>query len=178
MSKKLYNSKQEKWQAARLRNRESKLQKRKDLRATFFGKLKDLLDKCKQRAKNKKISFDLDLEFLKNLWNEQDGKCAITNLPLELKSGDRQTEGTNAFVVSVDRIDSSLGYTKDNTQLVCFAVNQIKSNFTENQFKFWIRTISREAFKDEGTFNDYPGREYTSSEVEAPSLSIESDDIV
>jgi hypothetical protein len=157
--KKIYATKQEKWKADRERNKEQRLKRKRELRNTFSGKMKDLLEKCKGRAKNKDWEFNLNLLHLINLWHNQKGLCAVSGLPMETESGIRNKIGVNPFVVSVDRINSSIGYTKTNTQLVCFAVNQMKSNFTENQFKFWIRTISKEAFNDEGTFNDYPERE-------------------
>lgn len=38
------------------------------------------------------------------------------------------------YSVSVERIDSSLGYTKENTVLVCNAINRMKSNFEAELF--------------------------------------------
>lgn len=142
MSKKIYNTPQEKYKVYREKHRETREAKRKALRNTFTGKMKDLLDKCTQRARKKNFKINLDFEFLVNLWHEQDGKCAVSKLPMETISGDRKTEGVNYFTVSVDRINSTQGYTKDNVQLVCFAVNQIKSNLDGEQFKFWLRAIS------------------------------------
>ncbi|UVY48073.1 MAG: hypothetical protein [Bacteriophage sp.] len=40
--------------------------------------------------------------------------------------------------LSVDRIDSSLGYIKGNIQLVCMAVNQMKSVLTVEQLKYFL----------------------------------------
>ena len=37
--------------------------------------------------------------------------------------------GRNPYNVSVDQINPSGGYTKDNIQLVCMCVNQLKSDF-------------------------------------------------
>ena len=36
--------------------------------------------------------------------------------------------------VSIERIDSKVGYTKDNTILVCQAINRMKSNFGFEDF--------------------------------------------
>jgi hypothetical protein len=65
----------------------------------------------------------------------------------------------NSFVVSLDRINSEVGYIKENIQLVCWQVNRMKDSLTMEELEFWIKTISREAFSNEGTFNDYPERE-------------------
>ena len=43
--------------------------------------------------------------------------------------------------LSVDRIDSSLGYIKGNIQLVCMAVNQMKSDLTVEQLKYFCKSI-------------------------------------
>ena len=36
--------------------------------------------------------------------------------------------------VSIERIDSAIGYTPDNTILVCQAINRMKSDFLLNDF--------------------------------------------
>jgi hypothetical protein len=78
------------------------------------------------------------------LWEKQKGRCAVTNLPMELTAGTRKKK--NYFRVSIDRINNDIGYTKENVQFVCFAVNQMKSDLTVDEFKFWIQTISSQAF--------------------------------
>ena len=49
--------------------------------------------------------------------------------------------------ISVDRIDSSGGYTRDNIQLVCMAVNQMKSDLDDNTFYDICAAIVRNAAK-------------------------------
>lgn len=149
MSKKIYEDTKERFNAYRQNHYDEYYTKKRENRNTLEGKFKDLLSKCKTRSNKKQFDFDLTFDFLLGLWHGQDGKCAVSHIDMASESGVRKLEGVNPLVVSIDRIDSSKGYTTDNVQLVCFAVNQIKSNFTEDQFKFWIRTISREAFNDE-----------------------------
>lgn len=80
---------------------------------------------CKSRAKAKNLDFDLTLEYLEELWNKQNGICAISGIPMTLNID----KGRNPYNVSVDQINPSGGYTKDNIQLVCMCVNQLKSDF-------------------------------------------------
>lgn len=80
---------------------------------------------CKSRAKAKNLDFDLTIEYLEELWNKQDGVCAISGIPMTLNID----KGRNPYNVSVDQINPSGGYTKDNIQLVCMCVNQLKSDF-------------------------------------------------
>lgn len=94
--------------------------------------IKLLRERClnaKLRAKSKNIYFDITKEDLLNLWDKQNGKCALTGLDMTY---DRY-KGRIYTNVSVDRIDSSKGYTKDNIQLVCMAANQAKSDLTDEE---------------------------------------------
>lgn len=43
--------------------------------------------------------------------------------------------------VSIDRIDSNKGYTKDNVQLVCSAINFMKSNLSLNDFIMYCESV-------------------------------------
>lgn len=149
MSRKIYQDTKERFGVYRQNHYEDYYTKKRANRNTLEGKFKDLLSKCKSRSQKKNFEFDLTFDFLMGLWHGQDGKCAVSKLNMTSESGKRKEEGVNPFVVSIDRINSNKGYIMDNVHLVCFAVNQMKSNFSEEQFKFWIRTISREAFNDE-----------------------------
>jgi hypothetical protein len=53
------------------------------------------------------------------LWEKQKGLCALTGIPMTYKF----YEGRVNTNLSVDRIDSAKGYSKDNVQLVCMAAN-------------------------------------------------------
>ena len=93
----------------------------KILRTRFYA--------ARERAKKKGLDFDLTIEFLKELWEKQDGKCAITKLPMTFLN-DNGRVYTN---VSIDQIEPNAGYIKKNIQLVCMAVNQLKSDLTMNE---------------------------------------------
>lgn len=61
---------------------------------------------------------------LNTVWKAQNGKCAISGLDMTYELG----EGRIYTNVSIDQIMPSKGYTIDNIQLVCMAVNQLKSD--------------------------------------------------
>lgn len=94
----------------------------------------DVIDKylsnIKYRSKKKGFDFDVDPEFLTELFYSQEEKCALTGMPLQL----RQTSGDFDFSASLDRIDSSKGYTKDNVQWVHKIVNRMKSDYDQDEF--------------------------------------------
>lgn len=73
---------------------------------------------------------DLTLDYLMYLWEKQKGKCALSgiNMTYEFYKGRVNTN------VSVDRIDSTKGYTKDNIQLVTMAANQMKNDLQMDEF--------------------------------------------
>lgn len=67
---------------------------------------------------------DITVEWAVELYDNQNGKCALTGLPLD--TGPVRAESgrdRRPFRPSLDRIDSSRGYTKDNVRLVCSCVN-------------------------------------------------------
>lgn len=83
---------------------------------------------ARDRAKHKNKLFDISKEDLMDIWIRQNGKCAISKIPMTyIMDG-----GRNPYNVSIDQINPSKGYTKDNIQLVCMCVNQLKSDFDMN----------------------------------------------
>jgi hypothetical protein len=73
---------------------------------------------------------DLELQ-----WEKQDGLCAYSGIQLQF--GSNSTEQT----ASLDRIDSSKGYIKENIQFVHKDINLMKWNLTEERFLELIEKI-------------------------------------
>lgn len=105
----------------------------KDLNRLLYEKFHGLKD----RARKKDIQCNIDLQYLHELWNTQKGLCALSGIPMTYYF-DSGRVPTN---VSVDRINSNLGYIKGNLQLVCMAVNQMKSDLTIEQLKYFCKSI-------------------------------------
>lgn len=81
-------------------------------------------------ASRRGISYNVTAEQLWNKYIEQDGKCALSGIDLILKYDNRLSENT----ASLDRIDSSKGYTVDNIQWVHKTVNIIKWDLDQKEF--------------------------------------------
>lgn len=82
----------------------------------------------------KKDRSDLSADFILALYEVQRGRCAIT--------GRRMTIGTTKPTnISIDRIDSSRPYERDNVQLVCLAVNYMKHELSQDDFIDWCRAV-------------------------------------
>lgn len=93
-----------------------------------------LLNHASQR---KKGNYNLDLPYLIELYEKQNGKCAISGRKMTHIAG----EGRVLTNISIDRINNDGGYTKGNVQLVCFCVNMMKQTFTTEDLLDWCRNI-------------------------------------
>ena len=80
---------------------------------------------AQERSKRKGIPCDITKDFIIELWNKQNGLCAISKIPMTYEID----EGRVYTNLSIDQIVQGKGYTKDNVQLVCMAVNQLKSDW-------------------------------------------------
>jgi hypothetical protein len=86
----------------------------------FEFRLQALLNASRQRAKEKGLEHTLVKEDLKELF-PADNKCPVYGFDLEWNSG-----GFRETSPSIDRIDSTKGYTKDNVQIISWKANRIK----------------------------------------------------
>jgi hypothetical protein len=75
------------------------------------------------------------VEYLTDLYEQQDGKCAMSNLQM---THDRYDENA----VSVDRINSTVGYFKENIQLTCWWVNRMKFDLDLEDFQSKVKLLS------------------------------------
>lgn len=96
-----------------------------------LSRLKSLVGK----ARGRKWKVEITFETLVTLWTSQTGLCAYSGLPLTHEANQSNT-------VSLDRIDSKIGYIEGNVQLVCAMVNRMKQEFAEADFLSMCRTIT------------------------------------
>jgi hypothetical protein len=93
----------------------------------FLG---SLIQRWKESASKRKIEWDITKDQLDNLWEKQNGLCALTGQTMHLeRSSDHKWS-----IVSLDRIDSAGIYDVDNCQLVISAVNLSKYTFSNKQY--------------------------------------------
>lgn len=81
----------------------------------------------RRRAAHKQYEFNLTRE-----WIEQrlvQGTCEVTGLAFDL--GRNTTQRFNPWCPSIDRIDSSKGYTQDNCRAVVWIYNMAKSEWSD-----------------------------------------------
>ena len=102
-----------------------------------YSPFRTLLKSCRTRTNKSgqpKGDFDLDLAYLKQLWEQQNGKCHITNVDLKLE----QSYNKN-YQASLDRIDSSKGYVKGNVRYISVSANWLKNNLDDDHIKEFIQ---------------------------------------
>jgi hypothetical protein len=103
--------------------------------STPIKTFKGILRNIKSDSKRTQNGFDIDLEYLLYLWDEQKQLCAISSIEMTTLKGKGVYYYSN---VSVDKIIPELGYIKTNVQLVCSWANTAKSNLSIDDFKRMI----------------------------------------
>lgn len=96
------------------------------------GRLYSLFQSAKERAKKYNFSIEIDLDFLLERFEKIKGKCELSEIPFSFERFGKIKR--NPFALSLDRIDSEKGYTKDNVRLVCVIVNLSLNNFGDEAF--------------------------------------------
>lgn len=77
------------------------------------------------------VEFSITLDYVAELYEKQDGKCAYSGLPIDFKSK----------TASLDRIDSSKGCIIGNVQWLHKDVNMMKRHYSEDYFLRLCRLV-------------------------------------
>jgi hypothetical protein len=97
---------------------------------TVRGRFLTLISASRVRSRKKGLEHDLDINWALAKWEQQKGCCLITGIQLEIDTPLRSSsKDLNPFSPSLDRIRCDGGYTKDNTRIVCVAVNLAMNRF-------------------------------------------------
>jgi len=90
-----------------------------------------------RRVKKRKHYYDISLDDLLDIWNNQEGICQYSGVKLLHPN----EGGNNLNTASLDRIDSKLGYVKGNLQFISIICNQAKNNLTHENMVTFLKTI-------------------------------------
>lgn len=83
------------------------------------------------RSTKNKLPFDLEL---KDIHLELvKGVCPKTGIEFEIKKKGSDYSNRSPFAPSIDKINPSKGYTKDNIQIVCWWYNAAKGRYTDEE---------------------------------------------
>lgn len=86
-----------------------------------------------QGAKIRNLSVTITPKDLHDIFIKQNKKCALTGIPITLPQSRKDSESATC-TASVDRIDSSKGYTIDNVQFVHKHINIMKRDHSQLYF--------------------------------------------
>lgn len=101
----------------------------------------ELLTRVKKGAKKRNIPFDISVDEIKNILDKSGGKCSLTGITFDLVKDDRYR--IRLWAPSIDRIDSSKGYTADNIRLVVASVNIALNDFGEEVLERIVKGIAQ-----------------------------------
>jgi len=112
-------------------------------RVIASGRLsKTTYSRIKKSAGIREIPFDVDMDYLWSLFESQKECCALSGAPLILETTVCRVKGESNITASLDRIDSSVGYTKNNVQWVHKDVNKMKQDLDEKRFKELCKMVA------------------------------------
>ena len=103
--------------------------------STFEGRITTFLRTCKNSAEKRGNEFSLTRQDLIDCWENQQGLCVYSGIEMT-------TQPALPTSVSVERIDSSIGYTPENTVLCCNHINRMKSDLSYDEFFTFCKAIS------------------------------------
>lgn len=93
--------------------------------------------------RNRGKDYDIDCEYLKELWQTQNGICPITKKKLELRSHSYNNK-SQPYSASLDRIDNTKGYIKGNVRFVCLIFNYARNSFSDNDVINFCKIVAEQ----------------------------------
>jgi len=96
----------------------------------------------KSGANKRNLVFDLTPQYLWELYQKQNGKCAITGLDIVLVNKlTKQNPDWKVISASLDRIDNNIGYVIGNVWWVHKDINRLKNNYSMSELIYWSQLI-------------------------------------
>ena len=91
-------------------------------------------------AKKRNVSFFITYDYILDIFLKQNKKCALSGLPIKFWIKSKNSiDGT----ASLDRIDSTKGYVKDNVQWIHKDINYMKMDIEQQKFLEYCNIISQ-----------------------------------
>jgi hypothetical protein len=94
-----------------------------------------LIITARSNSKKYKRDITIDADFLRALWQKQNGRCYWSGVHMEVV---RRTP----WVVSLDRLDNSRGYEPDNVVLCVWVMNRARNVMTAEDFSETLQTLA------------------------------------
>lgn len=117
----------------------------------YEGISRTLFNQWKNSAKIRNKSFDLTIEELWELFIKQNRKCALSGIELNISSYFKNRDTT----ASLDCIDATKGYDRDNIQFVHKTINLMKNNIPQDKFIEFCGLIYKNKQIDISSYDPY-----------------------
>lgn len=117
--------------------KECRRRKRWDLKGSVEGQVTCLISEAQSRAKYRRMDFDLDYDFVLNMFIHQESTCSLSGVRFQFdppEAGKR----CNLLAPSLDRIDVKKGYIKGNVRLILYGINLAISDFGLDGVNTWV----------------------------------------
>jgi hypothetical protein len=112
----------------------------------FYHRLNLALSTSNQRKTNfiKKEDIPKLVSYCIDLYDKQNGKCALSGQFLEIPSSDlKKADWRRSNCISIDRIDSSKGYEEGNMQIVHKDINYMKQEFGQDYYIKMCKAVAK-----------------------------------
>jgi len=105
---------------------------------TFERRAAVIMASCRQSSKRRNHILEIEKQDLIDLWYKQKGVCYYTKWKMKLEPSQPES-------VSVERLNSSVGYIKKNIVLCCTVVNSMKSHYSKDLFFKVCKAVTQSA---------------------------------
>lgn len=116
----------------------------------------DFFNSIKRGAESRNIEFNITIEYLWEVFIKQNKQCALSGVNLYFS--DIRKNKNKKRTVSVDRINSSVGYIEGNIQWVHKTVNIMKNKLSNEEFIDFCKKISDNSTRKKGPYSLFIGR--------------------
>ncbi len=106
-----------------------------DLSQNYFGRLQ-------RGAADRGITFEVTIEYLWELFQSQNGRCALSGVPIKLSTRHSSRTNKREQTASLDRINPDVGYCEGNVWFVHKDVNYMKLDYTLEEFLFFCAAVT------------------------------------
>ena len=98
--------------------------------------------RAEYRDKKKHYGCDLTVEYLKRLWEEQDGICPFTGWKIVLPKDSEGFASKNTANASIDRINNAKGYMQGNVRFISVMANLARQSFSDEQLIEFCKAVA------------------------------------
>lgn len=112
-----------------------------DKYSNFRWYIKNVIKNSKKRNQ----TYDVDLEYLSDIWKKQNGICPFTKQKLELRTHSDK-EKANPYSASLDRIDNTKGYIRGNIRFVSLIFNYARNTFSDDDVISFCHKVTENEF--------------------------------